>query len=425
MIDIATIQLTAGNGGNGAVSFRREKYEPSGGPNGGDGGNGGSIYLIASSELTTLSDFKYKTKYKAQNGQNGQKSNKFGSKGEDLYLKVPVGTIIREKDSGKIIKDLKENGQEFLIAKGGKGGKGNARYKNSVRQAPRFAQVGEKGQYIEIIMELKMLADVGLIGLPNVGKSTLISVMSNANPKIGNYHFTTLDPNLGVVKVDSERSFVLADIPGIIEGASGGLGLGLDFLKHVERCRVLVHVIDISDQEQTDPVKNYEMIRKELSLYNEKLKDKVEVIALNKVDMDFDNNSQVFKENYPDKKIFEISAITHRGIKELQDYLTEILSKIEINDDILDEKVEESYLDEYYNKEIDFDLNVKKDNEIFVVYGKRIDNLVERINFQDYDSRMFFELKLKEMGVYDMLIERGIKDGDLIRIKNLEFEYYE
>lgn len=424
MIDTAKIELKAGKGGNGAVAFRREKYEPSGGPSGGDGGDGGSIYLVADPNSTTLSDFRYKKSYKAQNGGDGLSKNRFGRKGDDLYLKVPLGTIVREETSGKIIKDLKESNQVFLIAKGGKGGKGNARYKNSVRQAPRFAQNGEKGQEISVSLELKMLADVGLVGLPNVGKSTLISVISKARPKIENYHFTTLDPNLGVVSLDNERSFVVADIPGLIEGASEGVGLGHDFLKHIERCRILLHIIDISGHEGRDPIKDYELIKKELKDYNEKLDQKIEIIALNKKDLDYNDNAKEFKKAYPDKLVYEISAATTTGIKELIDKISEILSKTKIEDSILDEKVEEDYLEEFYNQKEEMDLNFSKEDGYYLVSGKRIDNLLERVNFEDYDSRMFFETRLNEMKVFDSLRELGIQDGDLIRIGDIEFEYY-
>ncbi|MDO4593882.1 MAG: GTPase ObgE [Tissierellia bacterium] len=423
MIDIVNLQLKAGNGGNGAVAFRREKYEPSGGPAGGDGGDGGSIYIIASSEITTLADYRYKKKYFAQNGTDGQKKNRFGNKGESLYLKVPVGTIIREEESNKIIKDLKTNGQTFLIARGGKGGKGNARYKNSVRQAPRFAQPGQKGQEINIILELKMLADVALVGLPNVGKSTLISVISKAKPKIANYHFTTLDPNLGVVEVDEDRSFVVADIPGLIEGASEGIGLGHDFLKHIERCRILLHLIDISASEGRDPIEDYKLIKNELTRYGNKLDKKKEIIVLNKKDLDFNDNAKKFKEEFDDKIIFEISAITTSGVKQLINKVTEILSTTKIESFEFEE--DEDFLEEYYNSKEIYDLNFKLSDDKYHVYGKRIDNLLERVNFEDYDSRMFFEMKLKEMGIFDKFREMGIQDGDIMVVGDLEFEYYE
>lgn len=426
MIDLAKISLKAGNGGNGAIAWRREKYEPTGGPAGGDGGDGGSIIIKATRNLSTLDDFKFKKIFKAENGEAGGKSKKFGKKGEDLIIKVPVGTILREETSNKIIKDFKVDGEEFLIAKGGRGGRGNVHFKNSVRQAPRFAENGKKGQEINLILELKILADVGLVGLPNVGKSTLISVISKAKPKIANYHFTTLNPNLGVVNIDKERSFIVADIPGLIEGANEGEGLGHDFLRHIERCRVLIHLVDISGIEGRDPIKDFNLINKELELYNKELANKPMIVALNKTDLDFNDNARkfidTFKNNY---KIYKISAATTDGIKELLDGAYDLLSKSEDKQFDLLEEVDENFLEEFYNKEIEFDLNFSKENEVFVVSGRRIDNLLEKINMEDYDSRMFFEKKLREMEVFDKLNEMGIKEGDSVAIGDIVFEYYE
>lgn len=426
MIDLAKISLKAGNGGNGAIAWRREKYEPTGGPAGGDGGDGGSIIIKATRNLSTLDDFKFKKIFKAENGEAGGKSKKFGKKGEDLIIKVPVGTILREETSNKIIKDFKVDGEEFLIAKGGRGGRGNVHFKNSVRQAPRFAENGKKGQEINLILELKILADVGLVGLPNVGKSTLISVISKAKPKIANYHFTTLNPNLGVVNIDKERSFIVADIPGLIEGANEGEGLGHDFLRHIERCRVLIHLVDISGIEGRDPIKDFDLINKELELYNKELANKPMIVALNKTDLDFNDNASKFIDTFKnDYKIYKISAATTDGIKELLDGAYDLLSKSEDKQFDLLEEVDENFLEEFYNKEIEFDLNFAKENEIFVVSGRRVDNLLEKINMEDYDSRMFFEKKLREMGVFDKLKEMGIKEGDSVAIGDIVFEYYE
>lgn len=426
MIDLAKISLKAGNGGNGAIAWRREKYEPTGGPAGGDGGDGGSIIIKATRNLSTLDDFKFKKIFKAENGEAGGKSKKFGKKGEDLIIKVPVGTILREETSNKIIKDFKVDGEEFLIAKGGRGGRGNVHFKNSVRQAPRFAENGKKGQEINLILELKILADVGLVGLPNVGKSTLISVISKAKPKIANYHFTTLNPNLGVVNIDKERSFIVADIPGLIEGANEGEGLGHDFLRHIERCRVLIHLVDISGIEGRDPIKDFDLINKELELYNKELANKPMIVALNKTDLDFNDNASKFIETFKnDYKIYKISAATTNGIKELLDGAYDLLSKSEDKQFDLLEEVDENFLEEFYNKEIEFDLNFSKENEVFVVSGRRIDNLLEKINMEDYDSRMFFEKKLREMEVFDKLKEMGIKEGDSVAIGDIVFEYYE
>ena len=426
MIDFAKISLKAGDGGNGAVAWRREKYEPTGGPAGGDGGNGGSIIIKATRNLSTLDEFRYKSKYKAQNGQPGGKNKKFGKKGDDLVIKVPVGTILREANSNTIIKDFKLDGEEFLIAKGGKGGRGNVHFKNSIRQAPRFAENGKKGQEIDLLLELKVLADVGLVGLPNVGKSTLISVISSAKPKIANYHFTTIDPNLGVVNIDNERSFIVADIPGLIEGANEGQGLGHDFLRHIERCRVLIHLVDISGIEGRDPIDDFKLINEELKLYNENLANKPMIVALNKSDLDTNNNAENFIKTFGDTyDIYKISAATTDGIKKLLDASYDILLQSEDKKFDLMEDVDENFLEEYYNKEIDYDLQFAKDNEIFVVFGKRIDNLLEKVNLEDYDSRMFFEKTLREMEVFDKLKEMGIEQGDSVAVGDIVFEYYE
>ena len=326
----------------------------------------------------------------------------------------------------KIIKDFKVDGEEFLIAKGGRGGRGNVHFKNSVRQAPRFAENGKKGQEINLILELKILADVGLVGLPNVGKSTLISVISKAKPKIANYHFTTLNPNLGVVNIDKERSFIVADIPGLIEGANKGEGLGHDFLRHIERCRVLIHLVDISGIEGRDPIKDFNLINKELELYNKELANKPMIVTLNKIDLDFNDNASKFIETFKnDYKIYKISAATTNGIKELLDGAYDLLSKSEDKQFDLLEEVDENFLEEFYNKEIEFDLNFSKENDVFVVTGRRVDNLLEKINMEDYDSRIFFEKKLREMEVFDKLKEMGIKEGDSVAIGDIVFEYYE
>ena len=426
MIDYAKISLKAGDGGNGAVAWRREKYEPTGGPAGGDGGHGGSIIIKATRNLSTLEEFRYKKEFKAENGEQGGKNKKFGKKGEDLYIPVPVGTLIREAETNTIIKDMTKDGEEFLIAKGGRGGRGNVHFKNSIRQAPRFAESGKKGQEIDLIFELKVLADVGLVGLPNVGKSTLLSVISKAKPKIANYHFTTIDPNLGVVKVDRERSFIVADIAGLIEGANLGSGLGHDFLKHIERCRVLIHVVDVSGLESRDPIDDFKLINKELELYNENLSKKPMIVALNKSELDYNDNASKFIETFgKDYKIFKISAATTIGIKELIDYTTEKLENSNEKEFALYEEVDENFLDEFYNKEVDFDLNIKKENEIYLVYGKRVDNLLKRVNIDDYDSMIYFESTLREMGVFEKLKEIGIEDGDSVAVGDIVFEYYE
>lgn len=426
MIDIAKVSLKAGDGGNGAVAWRREKYEPTGGPAGGDGGDGGSIIIKVTRNLSTLDEFRYKKKFHAENGEQGGKNKKFGKKGENLIIPVPVGTLIREEESNVIIKDLNKDGEEFLIAKGGRGGRGNVHFKNSIRQAPRFAESGRKGQEINVIFELKVLADVGLVGLPNVGKSTLLSVISKARPKIANYHFTTIDPNLGVVQVDSERSFIVADIAGLIEGANEGQGLGHDFLKHVERCRILIHVVDIAGLEGRNPIDDFRLINKELELYNEDLAKKPMIIALNKSELDFNNNASEFIKEFGNSyKIFKISAATTQGIKDMIDYVSFELDKRKEEEFALMEEVDENFLDEFYNKEIEYDLNFTKEDDIYIVYGKRVDNLIKKVDIDDYDSRMYFESTLREMEVFDKLKEMGIKDGDSVAVGDIVFEYYE
>lgn len=419
-IDIAKIELKAGKGGDGCVSFRREKYEPDGGPYGGDGGDGGSIIFISDESVRTLMDFRYKKHYFAQNGENGRTKKQYGKKGEDLIIKVPIGTLVKDYETDKVIYDFKEKDDKFIIAKGGKGGKGNARFATSTRQAPRFAQPGTKGEQRVINLELKLIADVGLVGLPNVGKSSLLSILSDAKPKIANYHFTTLEPNLGVCRVEENKSFVIADIPGLIEGASSGVGLGFEFLKHVERTRLLVHVLDISGIEGRDAISDYETIYKELKLYNENLKNKKEIIVLNKIDLlSSDENIKKAKEYFKDKTVLELSAVTKMGIKELKYKIYDELSKIKIDYDTFDEKFE-------YVEEIEKDAyEIYMEDGTFYVEGPLIDYLVYITNFQDYDSLKYFQKVLLDKGVINELKEKGVKEGQTIVIGEMEFEFFE
>lgn len=419
-IDIAKIELKAGKGGDGCVSFRREKYEPDGGPYGGDGGDGGSIIFISDESVRTLMDFRYKKHYFAQNGENGRTKKQYGKKGEDLIIKVPIGTLVKDYETDKVIYDFKEKDDKFIIAKGGKGGKGNARFATSTRQAPRFAQPGTKGEQRVINLELKLIADVGLVGLPNVGKSSLLSILSDAKPKIANYHFTTLEPNLGVCRVEENKSFVIADIPGLIEGASSGVGLGFEFLKHVERTRLLVHVLDISGIEGRDAISDYETIYKELKLYNENLKSKKEIIVLNKIDLlSSDENIKKAKEYFKDKTVLELSAVTKMGIKELKYKIYDELSKIKIDYDTFDEKFE-------YVEEIEKDAyEIYMEDGTFYVEGPLIDYLVYITNFQDYDSLKYFQKVLLDKGVINELKEKGVKEGQTIVIGEMEFEFFE
>ena len=419
-IDVAKIELKAGKGGDGSVAFRREKYEPSGGPAGGDGGDGGSIIIVGDKDIKTLMDYSYRSIYKAENGGDGRNKKQFGKKGEDLILKVPVGTLVKDYDTDTVIYDVKHDKEEFVICKGGKGGKGNVHFKSSIRQAPRFAEPGEKGEEKTIKLELKLLADVGLIGLPNVGKSTLLSIMSNARPKIANYHFTTLEPNLGVCKV-GEKSFVLADIPGLIEGASEGLGLGHDFLKHIERTKILVHVLDISGSEGRNPIEDFELINSELSSYNIKLNDKKMLVVLNKTDLGAEENIKEFREKYSDKvdEIVEISAATTENVDKLMYLIADTLDSIE--DDY--STLYEQYV--YFEEEKEPDFKVRRENENYIVEGPLIENLIYRTNFEVYESVNHLQKVLEDKGVIQQLKDLGIQDGDNVVIGDVEFDFYE
>lgn len=419
-IDVAKIELKAGKGGDGSVAFRREKYEPSGGPAGGDGGDGGSIIIVGDKDIKTLMDYSYKSIYKAENGGDGRNKKQFGKKGEDLILKVPVGTLVKDYDTDTVIYDVKHDKEEFVICKGGKGGKGNVHFKSSIRQAPRFAEPGTKGEEKTIKLELKLLADVGLIGLPNVGKSTLLSIMSNARPKIANYHFTTLEPNLGVCKV-GEKSFVLADIPGLIEGASEGLGLGHDFLKHIERTKILVHVLDISGSEGRNPIEDFELINSELASYNIKLNDKKMLVVLNKTDLGAEDNIKEFREKYSDKvdEIVEISAATTENVDKLMYLIADTLDSIEDDYSTLDEQ----YV--YFEEEKEPDFKVRKENGNYIVEGPLIENLIYRTNFEVYESVNHLQKVLEDKGVIQQLKDLGIQDGDNVVIGDVEFDFYE
>ena len=423
-IDIAKIRVKAGKGGDGAVAFRREKYEPSGGPYGGDGGNGGSIILQVDNSIRTLMDFKYKRNYKAEDGENGKTKKQYGKKGSDLILKVPLGTIVKDGDSGKVIVDLKEEGQTFVIAKGGKGGKGNAKFATPTRQAPRFAEAGEKGEEKFIILELKLLADVGLIGFPNVGKSTLLSVLSSAKPKIANYHFTTLTPNLGVVKVDEGKSFVIADIPGLIEGAHEGAGLGHEFLRHVERTRLLVHLVDVSGIEGRNPLEDFYKINGELEKYSSKLSKKPQIVVANKMDL---STSSEYYENFKEEltkkgfEVYPISAVTKEGVEALKYAIWDRLIDIETNYETFDDIIEE--YEEVKN--VEDDIIVKYENGMYIVEGSFIEKLLYSTNFEDIDSSRYFQNTLRKRGVVDELKKLGVSENDTVYICGFEFEFFE
>lgn len=424
-IDHAQIYIKAGKGGNGFVSFRKEKYVPAGGPDGGDGGKGGSVIAIVDEGMKTLMDFRYKTKYLAEDGENGKKKRMSGKDAEDLIMRVPPGTIIRDKETGKVIADLMEKGQSAILVKGGHGGRGNTHFTTSTRQAPTFAEPGRYGKERTIILELKMLADVGLVGFPNVGKSTMLSVLTKAKPKIADYHFTTLKPNLGVVEAIKGKSFVLADIPGLIEGASEGVGLGHDFLRHVERTKLLIHVVDVSGVEGRDPITDFYQINEELVKYSPKLAEREMVVAANKTDLLVDNEGyDAFVKELEDKgyKVFPISAATQVGLQELMLYVTERVDQIE-NVPLVSED------DLYVLHEIPEDklkqINYSIEEGIYVVGGVPIERFVYSTDFENIESLRHFESQLRKKGVFDKLKEMGINNGDTVRIFDFEFEFYD
>lgn len=422
-IDKARIFVKSGNGGNGAVSFRREKYVPAGGPDGGDGGNGASVIFEVDLGLRTLMDFKYQRKYVAEHGEDGSKKRKAGRNGEDLTLKVPPGTIIRDEATGLVIADLKEEGDRAVVAKGGRGGKGNQHFANAVRQAPAFARSGSDGVEKWVVLELKMIADVGLLGFPNVGKSTFLSVVTKAKPKIANYHFTTLTPNLGVVQTKFGESFVLADIPGLIEGAAEGVGLGHDFLRHVERTKVLIHIVDISGLEGRDALDDFDKINGELKLYNEKLATRPQVVVANKMDILEDESIfDEFKNELEGRgyKVFKMSAATRQGVDDVIAYVSELLREAEEIELVSEEEMFRPELDEVQDEGLQIDI----EDGVYVVTGKSLRRIMYSVNFDDMESLQYFQKAMESQGVFDRLREMGIEDGDTVRIYEIEFEFY-
>ncbi len=419
--DYVKIIVKAGNGGDGAVSFRREKYVAAGGPDGGDGGKGGNVYMEVDQDKNTLIDFRYQKKFKAENGKNGEGANKYGRSGEDLVIKVPRGTIVKDAETGKILADLSELGQKELILSGGRGGKGNSHFATSTRQAPRFSQEGEKGEEKELVLELKLLADVGLLGFPNVGKSTLLSVVTDATPKIADYHFTTLEPNLGVVKSEYGDSFVIADIPGIIEGASQGVGLGIQFLRHIERTRLLLHVIDVSGSEGRKPVEDFNIINEELKKYSEKLSKRKQIIVANKIDSMQDEKLYEDLEKMAKEKgleIYKISAVTGKGVKELMARVSEVLKTLP-----KEELIEIDNKKKIYTLQDEEEITVKKENGVYIVSGAAVEKLMRTINLADNESLHYFHRRLNEMGINQRLKELGIHDGDYVQISDCELEW--
>ena len=421
--DYAKIIIKSGNGGDGAITFRREKYVAAGGPDGGDGGRGGSVYFRVDPNANTLIDFRYSKKFKAQNGENGSGGNKYGKSGEDLYIDVPLGTIIKDAETGKVVADLSKENQVELVLNGGRGGKGNSHFATATRQVPRFAQAGEDGEEKEVILELKLLADVGLLGFPNVGKSTFLSRVTDAKPKIANYHFTTIEPNLGVVKTKNGDSFVIADIPGIIEGASEGVGLGIQFLRHVERTRLLLHVIDVSGVEGRDPVEDFYTINEELKKYSEKLSTRKQIIVANKMDIMQDDKGLKELEALAKKEnleLYKISGVTGEGVTELLNRVSEVLKTLP-----KEELVEAEDRVVYTLEDDKNDFTVRKEDDMFILEGKAVNRLMGRINIDDNESMYYFQKNLKSLGIEDELKRQGIKEGDLVKVLNWTFEWYE
>lgn len=427
--DRARIYVRSGKGGDGHVSFRREKYVPSGGPDGGDGGNGGSVILEVDDGLNTLTDYRHARKYRAEDGENGGKRNCRGKNGSDCILKVPEGTVIKEAESGKVITDMSGTNRRFVLLAGGRGGNGNQHYATSTMQAPKYAQPGQPARELEILMELKVIADVGLIGFPNVGKSTFLTRVSNARPKVANYHFTTLDPHLGVVDLPDAGGFVIADIPGLIEGASEGVGLGFEFLRHIERTKVMIHIVDAAGTEGRDPVADVYAINKELELYNPDIAKRPQVIAANKTDMIFGEEGTpdpilALKEEFEPKgiQVYPISAISGQGIRELLFHVREMLDKTEKQPIIF----EQEYFPEYMIPVSDEPFTVTFDGDAlqYVVEGPRIEKMLGYTNLDSEKGFTFFQKFLKENGILEQLEALGIKEGDTVRMYGLSFDYY-
>lgn len=416
-LDKVKIYCKAGDGGDGIISFRREKFIAKGGPDGGDGGKGGNIYFIADNGLNNLISFKYNKHYRAEDGANGARAKRTGKSGSDLIVRVPLGTIVRDAKSNNIITDLTEHNQKFLLFEGGKGGRGNTRFATPVRKAPNFSEKGERVQERAIMLELKTIADIGLVGYPNVGKSTLLSVISAARPEIADYHFTTLSPNLGVVEYDY-KSFVVADIPGLIEGASQGIGLGHSFLRHIERVRLIVHIVDISGSEERDPVQDYHTIRKELTDYSPKLASLPEVVVANKIDLLQDEQNFIRLEQACAKPVIRISAIKKQGTKELVQELIRLLEELPQQQPLTYQPFE-------YEKDNINAYEVFKVGDIYYVEGGFINHIVRRVNFQDAHSLAYFQKTLKDKGVFKELKRQGAQDGDTISVLGMIFDYME
>ncbi len=419
-VDIAKIKIKAGNGGNGAVTFRREKYVAAGGPDGGDGGKGGNIVFKVDDNLSTLADFRYKRKYVAQNGENGSGGRKNGRGGEDLIIKVPRGTIIKEVESGAVMADMSDM-DEFIAAKGGKGGWGNPHFATPTRQVPRFAKSGIPGEEWEVTLELKLLADVGLLGFPNVGKSTLVSVVSQAKPIIANYHFTTLTPVLGVVSLGEGSSFVMADIPGLIEGAGDGVGLGHEFLRHVDRCRLLVHIVDAAGSEGRDPIEDFEIINKELEKFDPELAKRPQIVAANKIDLASDEQLENLR-NYFEGKGYEFHTICAPITEGTAELISAVWNKLQTLPPIKKYEAEVIPL-EMFEKQNDKGFTIRVEDDVYFVEAPWLLKILQRTDLDDYESLQYFQRILISSGIIDALRERGICEGDTVSIYDLEFDF--
>lgn len=423
--DRAQIYIKSGKGGDGHVSFRRELYVPNGGPDGGDGGRGGDIIFEVDKGLNTLYEFRHNRNYKAQPGEDGGKKNKHGKNGEDLIIKVPEGTVIREVETGKVVADMSGDNQRVTVLNGGRGGKGNQHYATPTMQAPKYAQPGQQAMELNVILELKVIADVGLVGFPNVGKSTLLSRVTNAQPKIANYHFTTLNPNLGVVDLPGGKGFVIADIPGLIEGASEGVGLGHEFLRHIERTKVIIHMVDAASVEGRDPIADIKTINAELEAYNPDLLNRPQVIAANKIDAIYGESNTIIddikKEFEPEIKVYPISAVSGKGLKELLYHVREMLDEFDDAPTVFEQEYDPKQF--FDNVEDPYTVEKIKDG-LYSIEGPRIERMLGYTNLESEKGFVFFQNFMKENGILDELEALGITDGDTVKIYGHEFDYY-
>lgn len=429
-VDKAKVYVKGGDGGDGLIAFRREKYVPNGGPAGGDGGKGGDVIFRVDEGLRTLMDFRYQRHFKAKRGEKGRNKSQHGANAENMIVRIPPGTVLIDDDTGEVIADLTRHGQQVIVARGGRGGRGNIRFATPNNPAPELAENGEEGEERYVTMELKVMADVGLVGFPSVGKSTLLSVVSAAQPKIGAYHFTTITPNLGMVEVGDDRSFVMADLPGLIEGAHEGVGLGHEFLRHVERTRVIIHVVDMAGSEGRDPFDDWQKINEELQLYNPVLADRPQIVAANKMDMpESEENLQAFREKVkavrPDLEIMPISSLTRQGIQELLYRAAAILD--EIPEEVAVEDVPEVAERKVYkfDKKDDNAFTISRDNEAYVVHSERIERMLKRMQMNSHDAILKLARTMRHMGIDDELRKRGATDGTIVRIGDFEFEFVE